>query len=1044
MSGFLGLPRLTSAQQRVVLSTDQRLLVGAGAGSGKTSTIVQKLCYLLGGTVTDANGVPFQHPSPIRLSDIAAITYTNEAAADLKRKLRAALIACGLRALASDIDGARIGTIHGFCGDLLQEFALRGGLPPALSILSEGEAGALSQECARLAVRDVIGASVAETGSARTVSGESPTVSALTSLLDGRTIKQVTQLAATIATDSDQLSVWTRNAEELRPHEQALLTIGRRAHALRVEALSRTGARDFESMIVAVRDLLRTNAQVRHAVQRALRLLVVDEFQDVDPAQRDIAFLLSGLEYDDPAPSSLVLVGDPKQSIYRFRRADVSLWNGVSTRFSDSAIGRHLELTDNFRSRQGILDFVDIHIGARLDQSVNPQRGRQSFEVDYQPLVAAGADAAGDYCVELIAVPASDIGKARRVGDVRTIEAHAVAARARALSETGVGFGEMALLLTSLGEANLYRDAMLAAGVPVYVLRSEGFWESREVLDCLLALRAIRDQRDDVAVVGFLKGPFVGLRDDTLLALRLAEHPDGLFGALETMVEERDLCDRAMQLLSRFSVLRDRVPVQEILNALLRETAFLAFLREDSIDGAQAVANVRKLLRVAESAARQSLGEFLRSIADTRARDERVGQERLYRERADVLTITTVHSAKGLEWPVVFWCDLVRDLRESHESLQRGRQVLRLKLASGFVDADGKVIDAEYAELKAALREEQLAERLRIWYVAATRAKRMLVLSGVALGESSRSADSMSSTLLLQFPALRSDSPPTEVTYASSGGTPYRMRVHVAAPSGSEGPLDAVQLAAETADAETADSETADSEPLLSPAPLRVPQGRRRLSATQLAVFARDRDSWYSRYVSGHADPSPHAESHTPWTAAQGSVVHDVLERVTLARFDAEIGDIEELVADAVERLDPAAPESGSTRGASYRQRVGAMIMQATDSAEWRRVALEPSARRELSFTRVLADGSTIEGAMDMLAMRDGHARILDVKTGAARGDELLAHRHAIQAAVYQEATHAIAGVPSTFALLSAVDGRVVEVEGSGTDVHDLVRMLRE
>ena len=113
-----GLTALTDAQRRVVLANETHVLVGAGAGSGKTSTVVQKLCYLLGGSVVDVHGETYKHPAPITLSDIAAITFTNESAADLKRKLRAALVATGLRPLAMDVDAARIGTIHGFCGEI--------------------------------------------------------------------------------------------------------------------------------------------------------------------------------------------------------------------------------------------------------------------------------------------------------------------------------------------------------------------------------------------------------------------------------------------------------------------------------------------------------------------------------------------------------------------------------------------------------------------------------------------------------------------------------------------------------------------------------------------------------------------------------------------------------------------------------------------------------------------------------------------------------------------------------------------------------------
>ena len=141
-----GLERLTSSQRNVVRSDAQRLLVGAGAGSGKTSTVVQMVCHLLGASVTDDEGTTFRAQTTLELGQIAAITFTNQAAADLKRKLRQALKLSGLSHIATEVDGARIGTIHGFCGDLLREFALRAGLRPGVAVIDEMQSSALGRD----------------------------------------------------------------------------------------------------------------------------------------------------------------------------------------------------------------------------------------------------------------------------------------------------------------------------------------------------------------------------------------------------------------------------------------------------------------------------------------------------------------------------------------------------------------------------------------------------------------------------------------------------------------------------------------------------------------------------------------------------------------------------------------------------------------------------------------------------------------------------------------------------------------------------------
>ena len=756
-------PRLTDAQRQAVLTNDTNLLVGAGAGSGKTTTVVQKLCYLLGAPLTDAGGVQHRIDRPLPMSAIAAITYTNQAAADLTRKLRAALLAAGLRDAAAETDAARIGTIHSFCGELLREYALRAGLPPAFRVLTEGEALALSDDAARRALHRA---------------AEQGMMTELAALVAGRRLSDVLSGIARVARDANRLAVWEANRDRLRPHERTLLHLARAAAEGHSAELHRRGAVDFDRMVTATRDLLQADRSVRQAVQRELRVLVVDEFQDVDPAQRDIVLLLAGESGPDVdvEPTRVVLVGDPKQSIYRFRGADVSLWNDVARAFEQEGLGRRIELADNFRSKRGILTMVDRLIGTRLDQPAHEDGARRGFEVDYAPLVASGAECDGDECVELLCIAPTDAGRPRPVGETRALEAAAIAARVAELAAAGTPYGDIALLLASWTDAQTYEAALRDLGIPTYALRAGGFWEAREIVDCTLALRAIRDRGDDVALVGFLKGPFVGVRDETLLALASARHPDGLAGAMLTEPRERALLDRGIALLDRFGALRDRVGVHALLSTLLYDTGFLAYLALDTDRGMQAIANVRKLLRLAAHAPDVSLGEFLRTVAETRARGDREGEERLYRERANVVTITSVHSAKGLEWPVVFWCDLVREPRGDTDALLCGRELFRLREVDGVNDDGEPAEDLPHAALREELRLESLAESYRLWYVASTRPQRLLVLSGVPLGAMVKPPRSVAGLIREHFgEELLAEPTPRAIRYTGADGEGFHL-----------------------------------------------------------------------------------------------------------------------------------------------------------------------------------------------------------------------------------------------------------------------------
>ncbi len=1014
---------LTHAQRDVVLAEELRLLVGAGAGSGKTSTVVQKLCYLLGAPVHDVDGHVYVHPSPLTLPDIAAITFTNASAADLKRKLRAALSRSGLRQLASDVDSARIGTIHGFCGDLLREFALRAGLPPMLRVLSEGESAVIAQDCAIAAVQDA----------AERMARNDSEGSAFAALLRDRALRDVVALVEEVAADTDRLATWSVAQPELRSHERALLALAQEALALRRTELERQSAMDFDRMIVAVRDLLRSDANVRHAVQRQLRLLIIDEFQDVDPAQRDLAYLLGGLECEDPSPTRIMLVGDPKQSIYKFRRADVSLWNAVRHRLASDAQGRALELSDNFRSRRGILSLVDAVIGSRLDEPVSAERGRQQFEVDYRPLQAAGSDKDGDRCVEIIGIAPAE--PALTLPAMRAIEARTVAARMVALNGDGESWGDMAMLLASFSDVSLYLEALRAAGIPVYVLRGEGFYEAREVLDCLVALRVIRDTGDEVAVMGFLRSPFVGVRDDTLMALREARHARGIFGAMRHEPRERALLDRAVALIYRFEALRDRIPVHTLLQRLITESGFLAALSLDTDRGVQAVGNVRKLLRIASATPELSLGEFLRDIHEARARQDRVGEERVYRERADVVTITTVHSAKGLEWPIVFWCDLLREGKTNTDALQCGRELFRLKCDTGEFTGKDEPLDSLHAALCADLREEQRAETFRMWYVAATRARRLLVLSGVPLGAVKKAAPNMATLLRERFPALCDAAPhPETIAYAAADGAPFALVLTAARTEAHPGHAGTV---------DDARGQPLSATPALPLTPQRTRAGRTRLSATQLMTFDSDPATWYRRYIFGFEPPASRIRHSGSSSAAQGSAVHDVLEHLNY-----EASDVAELVDAAIERHDPQAASLGTAQRSLYRQRITEMVERAVHHPQWQALIRTPGVRRELAFTCILADGSVIEGLLDLAAPLDNGIRVLDAKTGRAGTDEMFAARYRVQGAVYAGAVRAImastgTATDVTFGLLDTTSARVVDVDVRETNIPALVASLR-
>src|SRR5207249_3562739 len=203
------------------------LLVASGAGTGKTFPVVSKVLYLL--------GVPVRgevHPSPLTLGDVAAITFTNKAASEIKEKLRSRLRAVDRRAESYQVDTARVGTIHSFCGDILREFALRAQHPPGMSLIDEAESEVLRFDC----IRDTLIAAF-EASAAGDAGRKEDLVPGLDRLIVHWEVKQIEQWVGELVRQGDHLSVLASRAAEYGESEQALVLLATRAKSLMIERL---------------------------------------------------------------------------------------------------------------------------------------------------------------------------------------------------------------------------------------------------------------------------------------------------------------------------------------------------------------------------------------------------------------------------------------------------------------------------------------------------------------------------------------------------------------------------------------------------------------------------------------------------------------------------------------------------------------------------------------------------------------------------------------------------------------------------------------
>ncbi len=354
------------------------------------------------------------------------------------------------------------------------------------------------------------------------------------------------------------------------------------------------GVLDFDDLLLKARDLLRDSTEARERWKGAYDHILVDEFQDTDPLQCEVVFYLSessgrpagawdGVRIE---PGKLFIVGDPKQSIYRFRRADIEMYEHAK-----SVAGDVLHLTENFRTRPGLVAEVNAAFEGVM---VPPEDGRK-YQPGYEPLVPArGPDAAGPGLVILL--PPGGAPAGGKVDEVRAEEARAVAAfiaEARGTDALSVwdrgadawrpaGLGDIAILFRRTASLEAYEEALAAYDIDFRVAGGRRFYARREVLELSAVLTAVDDPHNGVAVVGALRSPFLGVSDESILLHRLKagtlNYLDGRRGVPEV--------DSAFALLAGLHRSRSAARVSEVIRSVFSGDAGAGALPHEARRGA--------------------------------------------------------------------------------------------------------------------------------------------------------------------------------------------------------------------------------------------------------------------------------------------------------------------------------------------------------------------------------------------------------------------------------------------------------------------------
>ncbi|MEO8688257.1 MAG: UvrD-helicase domain-containing protein, partial [Solirubrobacteraceae bacterium] len=509
------------------------------------------------------------------------------------------------------------------------------------------------------------------------------------------------------------------------------------------EAKAQRAGLDFEDLELGVRDLLAADPEDCRRWSERFALIMVDEFQDTNRLQLDV---LQALERDN-----LFAVGDEFQSIYGFRHADVTIFRERRAALGE---GRVRALTANFRSREELLDVLNSTYAPQWPERFAPLlagNGTAPDDSGELRLFDPGDPGGAVPSVELLVTDSRGWEEFTRLGLAgvetkphRRAEARALAHRLREEVDAGRPASDIVVLVRATASLRVLEEALEEQGVTTYVVGGRGYWSQQPVRDGIAYLAALANPLAEEALLGVLASPFCGVGSDALIlladagrelgggiwaALRAAGTDAGPLAPLDPAERERLVAFAAF--FEREREHAERLPVEVLLERALEGTGYdLAVLARAS--GERRLANLRKLMRLAreyERAEGRDLHGFLAYAATRDFAAAREGEAPLESEGLDAVRLMTIHRAKGLEFPVVCVADLGRQGAGQRDRLligPDGEVGLRLATPGG-----GETVPAlAYERLAAEAALEEDAEERRLFYVAMTRARDRLILSG--------------------------------------------------------------------------------------------------------------------------------------------------------------------------------------------------------------------------------------------------------------------------------------------------------------------------
>jgi len=839
--------RLTPSQQQA-LEIDRHICVTAGAGSGKTTVLVDRYLKIL----REGNVDP---------QEIVAITFTEKAAAEMKERIIEGLSSQEesdgsekdnpLQGFREKMSTAHISTIHAFCSRILQEFPFQAGVPANFSILQGIDQKLSLQQIIRETLKDIATNlnDPHRTELSRLLQrygGQQKLVNFFATMINQRDV--VAQLMQDIYGDRSETEIrafWkqgmltelmssvdiaefirclnavlqiakgknaaavreltqqfvTRYGQNLEPSEtlnllknaaslittsgnniakrdflgnrvtitgieveidflvstakkiktfpclekkkdevetdddflirttRDLLTLYKRISTEYQTAKLSQGKLDFTDLQMRTRDLLRNNKEIRQTLIKRHKYYMVDEYQDTNELQYELVMLLT----NELQSANLFIVGDPKQSIYGFRGADVRVFEKTKEKIIYDNKDSDIRLTENFRSLRDPIGFVNYFFSRLMGDG-----NENEFEVEYEALTQArpvktngaveillgkqGEDSADEYTLI-----AQHIKNMRR--NKTTISERG---KNGAEGERPIEYGDIAILIRSRRHLPDIENALLEADIPYLTTGGVGFYQRQEIYDIWNYLNFLNNEptENQISLAAVLRSPAFGISDTELYEISLQE-PKNFWDKAQKYQIHSDKLHTAIATLKRHRKFAHRMPVNQLIVTIVNETGMIGTLKTGK-QGEQRWSNYQKLLELARNfdgdENKPILSDFIEFLDILITEGPQEGQAPI-EANSGAVRIMTIHAAKGLQFPIVILPRLDRGAQIDREPFideAFGIGFSPLQPDDGYRKTEPEIV----THIKNRSSAKEIAEKKRLFYVGATRAQDMLILSG--------------------------------------------------------------------------------------------------------------------------------------------------------------------------------------------------------------------------------------------------------------------------------------------------------------------------